>query len=224
VVLHWPRPDVPLLEQDGIVARSLSERRNAPIAFVSRMDPWRKGLDRLCAWVSENAATLPRPAVVLLVPRGVREPPQLHNLVEAGLIEWDSESRGAALKEPLQRCRGAMLLSRFDAQPRSLREALWLGLPILCTPECGFDDILANLGSGKVVRGDRPAEIQAAFESLAEETVDTKKVHQLLNRGETGRFLLSVLVTLGAGQRPHSNYFDQPLESTVDPRLLTSTP
>ena len=208
-VIHWPRPDVALLTDDRVLTAVPSNGAQAPIAFVSRMDPWRKGMDRLCTWLSEYASTLPRPAVVLLVPRGPGEPPQLEPLVRAGLIEWDWTSRGAALAAPLQRCRGALLLSRYDAQPRSLREALWLGLPIICTPECGFDQVVAMIGAGKVVHGDRPSEIQAAFDSLGAQKMNTDDVHRLLNRVETGRFVLSVLVAVGAGQHAPRSYFNE---------------
>jgi glycosyltransferase involved in cell wall biosynthesis len=206
IVLHWPKPDNALLAEDRILPLSRNDRKRAPIAFVSRMDPWRKGLDRLCAWLSEYGPLLPRPAVLLLVPHAANEPPQLLDLVKAGLIEWDSESRGVALRHQLERCRGAMLLSRFDAQPRSLREALWLGLPILCTPECGFDEVLEKLASGRVVHGDTPSEIQAAYESLPEQTVDTDDVHHLLDRMETGRFLMSVLLAFARGEQPLRSY------------------
>jgi hypothetical protein len=121
--------------------------------------------------------------------------------VHEGLIDWDWESRGVALKSQLQRCRGAMLLSRFDAQPRSLREALWLGLPIIATPECGFGEVMAMLGTGQIVDGDCPSAIQAAFETVSREEVDIAAARRLLDRRETGRFLMSALVAV-AGRTP----------------------
>jgi glycosyltransferase involved in cell wall biosynthesis len=208
VMLPWAKPHVPLLAERDVVKTRPAVGADAPIAFVSRMDPWRKGMDRLCAWVSAYASTLPHPAVILLVPRGRDEPPQLHELVRQGLIEWDAESRGAALESPLQRCRGAMLLSRFDGQPRSLREALWLGLPIMCTSECGLDEVVATLGAGRIVRGDAPAEIQAAFESLPAVSVNRTDVHHLFDRVEIGGFLLAALVAVASRRPPPRDYYE----------------
>ena len=214
VVLHWPKPDSALLAADPVLVRPPNGRAQAPVAFVCRMDPWRKGIDRLCAWLTAYRASLPRPAVVLLVPRGDNEPPQLQELVEAGLIEWDWQRRGAALADQLQRCRGAMLLSRFDAQPRSLREALWLGLPILCTPQCGLDQVAAMLGVGTIVDGDSPSAIQAGFEALADDCVDIDAVRHCLDRREIGRCLLSALVAIAAGLPPARSYGpDRPASS-----------
>jgi glycosyltransferase involved in cell wall biosynthesis len=221
VIVHWPRPDVPLLTESRHLVALKNHDRSAQIAFVSRMDPWRKGLDRLCTWLSEYASSLPHPAVVLLVPRCAGEPPQLEELVRAGLVDWDWKSQGAALENQLRRCRGSVLLSRYDAQPRSLREALWLGLPIICTPECGLDQVVSLLDAGKVVDGGRPAEIQAAFDSLAGKTVNIDDVHRVLDRMETGRFLLSVLVALGTGRQPPRSYYDQQIGTSPNPHLLT---
>jgi glycosyltransferase involved in cell wall biosynthesis len=207
VFLPWPAPNVPLLTSCGHLDAGPSRHPDAPVAFVSRMDPWRKGMDRMCEWLTAYASTLPHPAVVLLAPRATNAPPQLHNLVRAGLIEWDWDSRGADLRGPLRRCRGAMLLSRFDGQPRSLREALSLGLPIVCTPECGLDEIVAVLDAGTIIDADSPADVQAAFESLLETSVDSAAVHRLFDRVEVGRFLLAALVAVGAGRQPPHSYY-----------------
>jgi glycosyltransferase involved in cell wall biosynthesis len=157
----------------------------------------------------------------LLVPRGTGEPALLEDLVRAGLIDWDWDSQGAALEGQLQRCRGVLLLSRYDAQPRSLREALWLGLPIICTPECGLDQVVEMLGAGRIVHGDRPAEIQAAFESLEDDKVNTADVRRLLDRLETGRFVLSVVIAVAAGQPPSRSYYEGHMGRPPSGRLLS---
>ena len=101
-----------------------------------------------------------------------------------------------------------MLLSRFDGQPRSLREALWLGLPIICTPECGLDEVVATLNAGWIVCGDAPAEIQAAFKSLPAMLVNRADVHHLFDRVEIGRFLLAALVAVAARRPPPRDYYE----------------
>jgi glycosyltransferase involved in cell wall biosynthesis len=125
-------------------------------------------------------------------------------------LKWDWQTRGADLEGQLRDCRGVMLLSRYEAQPRSLREALWLGLPIICTPACNLSEAISVLGTGTIVSGDDPSEIQSAFESLPEDEGAAELARRLFDRKEVGRFLVSVLLDLGSGRRPtERDYYSQ---------------
>jgi hypothetical protein len=73
------------------------------------------------------------------------------------------------------------------------------------------------------VRGDRPRDILAAFEALSDLRVNTAAVHRVLDRLETGRFLLSVLVAVGAGENPPRSYFELPADVSSRPRVLTAS-
>jgi hypothetical protein len=90
-LLAWPFPDTDLaasVRTHGPIDDVLDP--DGPIAFVSRMDVPRKGIDRLCAWLQAHAAELPRPALRLIAPAGDDVPPTLSVLEEEGLLEWDA--------------------------------------------------------------------------------------------------------------------------------------
>ena len=213
-LLPFPKPDSPLLRRDPPLLDSSSDRRSAPILFISRMDPWRKGIDRLCTWLSEYPSAGPRPAVVLLAPRDARTPPAVSDLNRLGLLKWDWQTRGSDLEIHLQNCRGVMLLSRYEGQPRSLREALWMGLPIICPATCNLSEAIAVLGAGKVVSGDDAAELQAAFESLVSDEWVPRQARRLFDRRGIGRFLISLILDVGSGRQPSErDYYSSFLQS-----------
>lgn len=202
----WPKPDTPLL-QEAAVADSPEAPEDAPIAFVSRMDPWRKGIDRMCAWLRVHESSLPRPAVLLLAPDETGTPEEVRKLAAAGLIDWDTTTRGAALIERLAQTRGVMLLSRFDGQPRSLREAACLGLPTLCTRSSHFEEVVSVLGRGVIVDGDDPADIHRGFEALAAIERDPGPASVLFDRRRIGCFLTQIYLDVGSGKRPKESDF-----------------
>jgi hypothetical protein len=70
---------------------------------------------------------------------------------------------------------------------------------------------------GRIVGGDLPADIQAAFESLPQIAVNTDAVHRLFDRVEIGRFLLSALIALGAGRPPPDRDYTHHLARSAMP-------
>lgn len=201
----WPLPDTPLAQAAASAATwpPVDGRDTAgPLAFVSRLDPWRKGIDRLCAWTAAYTQSLPRPAVLLLSPAGEDTPPELDAAVREGVVEWDTQTRGAALLPRLRSCRGAILLSRWEAQPRALREAVVLGLPTISTPSAHFSEVVDVLGFGAVVDGDDPDEVQAAFEAIRLQSPNRGAAKALFGMAEQAQWLLGVYASVAQGEAP----------------------
>jgi glycosyltransferase involved in cell wall biosynthesis len=190
------------------VSAGLPGGADGPLAFVSRLDSWRKGIDRICGWLDACADVLPRPAVVLYAAdEGQPRPSRLGPLHDEGLLHWDQDSRGAALVAELLRSRAVVLLSRWDGQPRVLREAALLGLPTISTRSSHFEEVVRALGSGVIVDdADDPAQVQAAFEAVATQRRDPAAARKLFARESVGRSVLLALRAVAQG-RP---------ESTVD--------
>src|SRR5690606_18179639 len=139
-----------------------------PAAYVGRFDVHRKGIDRLAAWLQVAAdSTAERPLLRLFAPAGDAPPPALAELIARGVVAWDTETSGADLAGPLRQCRALMLLSRYEGQPRVLREAALLGLPVITTTAGNFTEAITALGGGVVVDGDDPAAVQDAFAQVA---------------------------------------------------------
>jgi glycosyltransferase involved in cell wall biosynthesis len=174
-----------------------------PVAFVSRLDVNRKGIDRLCTWLLAHEDELPHPAVVLFAPRAGDEVP--HDLDEArrrGLLTWDDTTRGSALAPALGRCRGMMLLSRWEAQARAMREAMLLGLPTLAARPCHLEEAMAVVGAGQVVDGDDVDAVQRSFEQLLDQRGDAVVAGVLFDRDRIGSFLHRAFVAVGRGEEP----------------------
>lgn len=173
-----------------------------PVALVSRLDVYRKGIDRMCRWVDTCREVLPRPAVLLLAPDSDEAPDLLRRLEAEGLVEWDRTTRGADLLPRLDGCRGMLLLTRYEGQPRGLREAALLGMPIITTPASNFAEVLDLLGQGMVVDGDDPADVQRAFEALAGSPGGQVTARQMFDRREIGQYLGETLQAAARGERP----------------------
>jgi hypothetical protein len=216
VHLPWPYPDTELAAsaaEQGPLDGDLD--REGPVAFISRLDVPRKGIDRLCAWVEAHAADLPRPAVVLMAPRGGDFPDSLPHLMQDGLIEWDATSTGAGLRGALKGCRGVITLSRWDAQPRVLREATLLHLPTISTSASHMAEINAFVGAGEIVDGDVPGAIQTAFERIGQQKVNGERAQALLDPMRHGEFLWQVLTAAAARRRPDEDDYYRSTVATV---------
>lgn len=212
VVAPWPRPLSGLgsvADLEAFVLHREDDATARPVAFVSRWDPHRKGIDRLARWLSSCADRLPHPAAVLYAPKPPVPPTQLTDLVDRGLLLWDPHIRGAQLAAALRECRGVMLLSRYDGQPRVLREAACLGLPTLSTPASHFAEPVAVLQKGLLVDGDDTAAVQAGFEGLAGADRSSRTARRLFDRAQVAAFVVRALADVAAG-RPVSarDYYD----------------
>lgn len=220
ILTPWPLPSSGLAEaihgREQAAAHGVTGR---PLAFVSRWDVRRKGIDRLSAWLGECTERLPRPAVVLMAPRGDSGPEGFDEALSGGLLDWRPDVRGGDLLPSLRRCRGVMLLSRWDGQPRVLREAAALGLPTLSTPSSHFAEVVAVLGKGAIVDGDDVEAIQTAFERLEEADTDPGRARVLLDRAEIGAFLGDTFraVATGVPVTERSYY------RAIEPRLPFTT-
>jgi glycosyltransferase involved in cell wall biosynthesis len=213
VLLPWPLPDTPLA---ALAARAdmddLHRDPQGPVALASRYDPWRKGFDRLATWLETHGDALPRPALVLLTPEPEQDDPvavRLRRLAADGLVDWDTTTRGQSLADRLRTCRGAVLLSRWDGQPRALREAALMGLPILCNASANFAEVLDALGAGAVVDGDDPDAVQAGYLQLCGPQDAAVRARALFDPDAVGRFLGEVLAAVAGGRPPpHRSYYD----------------
>ena len=140
---------------------------------------------------------------MLLLASDDPDPPHdIAELVGDGLIEWDTTTRGADLLPRLLACRGMVLLSRFEAQPRALREAAIAGLPVLTTPEANWSEAAEALGTGVVVDGDDPAAVQAGFERLPTLPRRGGRARELFDRRRLAGFHVAALRDLAEGRSP----------------------
>lgn len=99
----------------------------------------------------------------------------------------------------LRECRGVMLLSRWEAQARVMREGALLGLPTISTGTGNFVDVNALLGKGVIVDGDDPAAIQRAFEQIADMPRSSEQAREIFEPANVGVFLFALYRTLAAG-------------------------
>jgi glycosyltransferase involved in cell wall biosynthesis len=184
-------------------------RRDAPLAFVCRLDVNRKGIDRLLDWLEKNREDLPRPAVVLFAPDDGDAHPRIRSAVRRGLLHWDRNTLGPALSRKLATCRGSALLSRWESSPRALREAMVLGLPTISPPVAQLTEAVERVGAGLVIDPDEPDELQAAFEKVAYHWGDSETAASLFDRDHVGAYLYSVLRSLADGSTvPWTSYYD----------------
>ncbi len=181
---------------------------DGPVAIVSRFDVHRKGFDRLVDWIEAHADALPRPALLLLAGHDDNPPEAIPRLIEAGLIEWDSTTRGADLLPRLRGCRGTVLLSRFEAMPRSLRESAVAGIPVLATTESNWTEVVETLGTGCIVDGDDPDDVMRGFATLPDMPRRGATALRLFDRARLGAFYAEVLRDLAHGRQPRQpNYY-----------------
>jgi hypothetical protein len=203
-------PDSPLAAAATEAALPGERAPAGPVAFTTRFDVHRKGIDRLCTWLDAQRAVLPRPAVLLLAPSDDPVPPDLGRLIADGLLEWDPTTRGADLLPRLAGCRGQMLLSRYDGQPRVLREAAVLGLPTLSTRASHFADAVAALGTGVIIDGDDLDDITAAYASLPGQPRHADAARRLFSRSRIGTYLWTAYGAVAAGDRNvPTSYYDE---------------
>lgn len=211
-LLPLPAPRSPLADAVlDVQATDAGGSGVGPLAFVSRLDSHRKGLDRLCAWLEAYRDELPRPAVVLYaIDDGARRPDALARCVADGTLLWDTTSRGQDLVAGLSEARGVVLLSRWDGQPRVLREAALLGLPTLSTPASHFTEVVDALGSGVIVaEPDDPAAVHRGFLALEDQRRDAEAARLLFHRDSVGAVLLQVLCRIAEGETTSVDYYQQ---------------
>lgn len=200
-VVPWPTPQT-WVPRGATPHATPSGDGDNPVAFVSRMDIHRKGIDRLADWLLAYADVLPRPAAVLFAPDNGRRTERLDEARRRGLVEWDNLTTGGMLQERLARCRGVALLSRWEAFPRVLREAALLGLPTISPPEAQFTDIVQRVGAGAVIDPGDVTAVQRAFSQIAGQRGDACVAGAIFDRVAIGAFLALVLRAAADGQRP----------------------
>ena len=196
VLLPLPAPRSPLaalaLTSDGRPRSSPA----GPVAYVGRFDVHRKGIDRLATWLQSRRDELPHPALRLFAPASDTAPPAIAELIADGVIDWDTRTTGADLAPELARCRALILLTRYEGQPRVVREAVLLGIPVITTAAANFSEAIAALDAGVVVDADRPDEIQAAFEAVSACSPSPASAAALFDRDRLGAVIYDALVDL----------------------------
>jgi glycosyltransferase involved in cell wall biosynthesis len=219
-LLPLPLPRSALARRALTLAGDGAAPADAPVAYVGRFDVHRKGIDRLARWLrsardahgggSAPDAPLPRPALRLFAPGDTAPPQDIAELIAAGVIAWDTHTSGADLAAELRRCRALLLLTRYEGQPRVLREAALLGLPIITTEAGNFSEALVALGAGVVVDGDRPDEVRAAFAQVAGLRPSPAAAARLFDRDRLGAFLYDVLDDVARGRAAAADYYRAP--------------
>lgn len=196
----WPVPSTGLgrAHAETATGDGLGSARG-PVAFVSRFDVHRKGIDRLAAWLRAYGDELPRPAAVLFASDDAPDTSFLDDVVRDGLLEWDTNTSGADLLHRLGDCRGVILLSRWEAQARAMREGALLGLPTISTPTGNFAEVNEILDKGVIVDGDDPASIHRAFEDITGMSRSFERARELFDPANVGAFLFSLLQAAARG-------------------------
>jgi hypothetical protein len=187
-----------------------------PAVVICRFDAHRKGLDRLGHWLVEHEASLPRPAAVLLAPPHPEPPPELGAAIELGLLTWDQDTMGPGLLEPLLASRGSILLSRWEAQARALRESLLLGRSVVTTSPSHLAEVAELAGGVEVVDGDDPAAVQHAFERLGKDPVDVATARWIFDRRRIGAFLVAAFEDEARGHPPATDGYALASEHAFD--------
>ena len=197
-VVPWPAPSTGLAlavtTDDDTVSGT-----GGPLAFIGRFDPQRKGIDRLADWLRVRADELPRPAAILFASADARDAAFLDDVVQEGLLEWDPRTTGGDLRRRLQDCRGVVMLSRWEAQARIMREAALLGLPIITTDTGNVREVAEYLGNVVLVDGDDPDAIQRAFDEVDELSREGKRARQLFAPENVGIFSFALLNAVATG-------------------------
>jgi glycosyltransferase involved in cell wall biosynthesis len=180
-----------------------------PLAFVSRLDVNRKGIDRLLDWLERNSEDLPHPAVVLFAPDDGARNARIRSAVRRGLLHWDRTALGPALTRKLAACRGSVLLSRWESSPRALREAMVLGLPTISPSVAQLTEAVERVAAGLVIDAGDPGELQAAFDKVGHQWGDAAAALSLFDRDHIGAYLYTVLRSLVDGSPvPWTSYYD----------------
>ena len=140
----------------------------ANIVFWARLDWHYKGLDRLLAGVlaaRRCTGTLPF-RLFLCGPGYAGGLERAKAFIAEHSLERDVRiipSFGGS-KAALRDADASVLLSRWDGLPRSLRESLWLGVPVITSRDTHAGHLLRNQGAGIVVENpDQPEEVAAAL-------------------------------------------------------------
>jgi glycosyltransferase involved in cell wall biosynthesis len=206
-VVPWPAPPTGLAltvttDDDTVTGTG------GPVAFIGRFDPQRKGIDRLARWLRARAGDLPRPAAVLFATEDASDSAFLDDVIRQGILEWDPRTTGADLRQRLQGCRAVVMLSRWEAQARILREAALLGLPIITTDTGNVREAAEYLGNVVLVDGDDPAAIQRAFDEVDGLLREGKRARQLFAPENVGAFSFALLHAVATGQPwTRTNYY-----------------
>jgi glycosyltransferase involved in cell wall biosynthesis len=196
VLVPLPAPRSPLAARALSGGGTVRSSSAGPVAYVGRFDVHRKGIDRLAGWLQSRRDELPRPALRLFAPAGEQAPRAIAELIADGVIDWDMHTTGADLAAELERCRAMILLTRYEGQPRVLREAVLLGLPVITAAAANFSEALAVLDAGIVVDPDRPDQIQDAFEAVTACRPSPAAAAVLFDRDRLGSFVHDVLTDL----------------------------
>jgi len=139
--------------------------------YWGRLDWHYKGLDRLLNGVLYlRQTTADMPFYIYLIGPDYRggakkimrflDTHHLHGIVKMLL----PGSYPAGSKTPLRDADAAIYLSRWDGFPRTLRESISLGIPVLVSKETHFGDIVSTHACGHVLEdADSPKEVAAAL-------------------------------------------------------------
>jgi glycosyltransferase involved in cell wall biosynthesis len=171
VKLRWGIDEVPGLDAPENYYRDtlgIAADGHANIVFWARLDWHYKGLDRLLAGVlAARKSTGSLPFRLFLCGPGYAGGLQR---AEAYIAEHSLQGDVRVItsfggsKAALRDADASVLLSRWDGLPRSLRESLWLGVPVIASHDTHAEHLLCDEGAGIVVEDpDQPEQVAEAL-------------------------------------------------------------
>lgn len=188
LTLHWGCSAVTGLDdqqhfyRDGL---GLDDEARANFVYWGRIEWHYKGTDRLLAGVKavrKRLGNAPAPFRLFLIgpdyaggSKTAQDFIDQHGLQDLVRLLLPGSYVGGS-RAPLRDADGCILLTRWDGIPRSLREATWLGIPVLVSPESHFGQFIERFGNGILLKNpDDPEAVATGLLDLADQTLRSRR-------------------------------------------------
>lgn len=204
IICPWPTPHTALSQ---VALKASLERKksgnkvkitdNLNLAYIGRFSLYPKGLDILNESIKDIGNDvrifLYTPPLRLETRQNIEFSTYFNDAI------WDTETHGAGLYKHLQQLDAVVNLSRWDGQPRALREAMLCDCFTLSTKESHFSDIHDEFGTGVTVASHTIDALISSIEKLKQfpknNLIDLANLAMILfDRINIGHFMYYIAV------------------------------